>query len=130
MQCRKCSEEAREGRRTCPACAARERVRYHQRKAEGRYVEGREAKRESKRRRRRAVEAIVRAAKARPCADCGGTFHFAAMQFDHLPGTAKTERVSKMMTSSDAAVRAKMAKCEVVCANCHAVRTWRRRNEG
>src|SRR3970282_1471114 len=32
-----------------------------------------------------------------PCSDCGGVFHHAAMQWDHLPGTAKRREVSNMV---------------------------------
>lgn len=66
--------------------------------------------------------------KSNPCTDCGGTFHPAAMQFDHLPGS---EKLFHLTTSSFAsrsmdAVLAEVAKCELVCANCHAIRTWQR----
>src|SRR4051794_40830129 len=32
----------------------------------------------------------------RPCSDCGGSFHPAAMQWDHRPGTVKIKDVSSM----------------------------------
>src|SRR5438309_29856 len=35
------------------------------------------------------IRAIILAAKDRPCADCGGCWHPAVMEFDHLPGTEK-----------------------------------------
>ena len=65
----------------------------------------------------------------RPCADCGGRFHHAAMAWDHLPGSVKVMEVSRLMekTHSKRRVLAEIAKCELVCANCHAVRTFERR---
>ncbi len=62
------------------------------------------------------------------CADCGFTGHPAALHFDHLPGYEKRQNLSQMKRGySRASVLAEIAKCEVVCANCHAIRTWTRR---
>lgn len=74
-----------------------------------------------------AQRAVIRDAKSRPCADCGGTFHFAAMDFDHVLGTAKAFTVSGGHKRGAASVLAEIAKCEVVCANCHRLRTFKRR---
>jgi hypothetical protein len=64
-----------------------------------------------------------------PCADCGGTFHPAAMEWDHLPGTEKRGAVSNLARFlSQASILAEIEKCELVCANCHAVRTYNRLN--
>ena len=66
--------------------------------------------------------------KSRPCADCGATFPPAVMHWDHLPGTSKGGDVGRIATRHNrAAVLAEIAKCELVCANCHAVRTGLRR---
>jgi hypothetical protein len=69
-----------------------------------------------------AAEEIIRAAKAVPCADCGGTFPPVAMDFDHLSDD-KIIEVSRMRTHNLDKLRAEIAKCEVVCACCHRVRT-------
>lgn len=67
---------------------------------------------------------------SRLCADCGGQFHPAAMTFDHLPGTTKRSEVSALLQSGYRKVLLdEIAKCELVCANCHAVRTFLRRSE-
>lgn len=60
-----------------------------------------------------------------PCADCGHRFHFAAMDFDHTKGPKKKE-VGKMVgvRYSIKALLSEMAKCELVCANCHRIRTY------
>jgi hypothetical protein len=72
--------------------------------------------------------AWMRARKNAPCVDCGGTFHPAAMTFDHLPGAAKRSDVATLARrGSIASIRAEIEKCELVCANCHAVRTFTRR---
>jgi hypothetical protein len=66
--------------------------------------------------------------KRRPCTDCGQTFHIAAMTFDHLPGTEKIGEVSNMIRRRQKrAAQLEVEKCELVCANCHAVRSYERR---
>ena len=63
-----------------------------------------------------------------PCADCERTFHFAAMGWDHLPGTKKLFCISAHLSIgySEQKILAEIAKCELVCANCHAIRTYER----
>lgn len=65
--------------------------------------------------------------KQRPCVDCNGVFHFRAMQWDHV-GTDKVANVSVMVTDGFGreTILSEIAKCELVCANCHAVRTYER----
>lgn len=66
--------------------------------------------------------------RGQPCTDCGLVFHPAAMQWDHT-GTNKIEPVAEMSNRgvSKTKILAEIAKCEIVCANCHAVRTFERR---
>ena len=63
-----------------------------------------------------------------PCADCGGQFHHSAMTWDHLPGEEKLDNVSSLLTRhSRKRILTEISKCELVCANCHAIRTFERR---
>lgn len=72
----------------------------------------------------RANQALLRAAKDVPCADCGKRYPPYVMDFDHVRGE-KVANLSKMVTnSSESAIRAEIAKCDVVCANCHRKRTF------
>ena len=64
--------------------------------------------------------------KAVPCADCGGTFPPVCMDFDHLDGSAKDFNIGSSTTTALRKVLAEIAKCEVVCANCHRLRTVER----
>ena len=78
---------------------------------------------------KQSVKEYVRSLKeGKPCVDCGGVFHFAAMDFDHLPGFTKSHTVSLMASASRESVDKEVAKCELVCANCHRVRTYKRRS--
>lgn len=53
------------------------------------------------------------------------------MQWDHLPGFEKVDDVSSIAWGHprDEILR-EIAKCELVCANCHALRTFRRKGWG
>lgn len=74
--------------------------------------------------------ARMRALKAGPCDDCGGQFHPAALSFDHRPGTQKIRDLATLAGRGLTGLfERELPKCDVVCANCHAVRTFRRREE-
>jgi hypothetical protein len=80
------------------------------------------------RRQRRIAQnqSLVTELKRQPCTDCGQTFPPHVMDFDHVG--VKTGLISKFVyTVSTARLRAELASCEVVCANCHRDRTQRRR---
>lgn len=78
---------------------------------------------------RARVRALLHRMKAAPCADCGGTFDPVCMDFDHRPGEHKAFTISGNPggRSLDATL-AEIAKCDVVCANCHRIRTLRTRD--
>lgn len=63
------------------------------------------------------------------CADCGGVFPPCAMDFDHVRGT-KWRGVGEIVCRNPVKVLEEIAKCDVVCANCHRVRTMKRRRRG
>ena len=74
-------------------------------------------------------KATILSAKNRPCADCNKLPHLWAMEFDHRPGTVKSFSISDGESRPMAAIIAEIAKCDVVCANCHRIRTFARRGE-
>jgi hypothetical protein len=63
------------------------------------------------------------------CADCGETFPHYMLEYDHVP-----ERGPKLFNLSEWWPRKKileeLEKCDVVCCNCHSVRTWERGQQG
>lgn len=62
------------------------------------------------------------------CTDCGWAEHPRALEFDHLPGSGKEATIANLVAGSRPMeeVFAEIAKCEVVCANCHRMRTYAR----
>ena len=78
---------------------------------------------------RRALErnkGVIIAAKSKPCVDCGNSYHHTVMDLDHLPGVDKKFRLAEQNHLSVKKVQDEIDKCEVVCANCHRIRTWNR----
>lgn len=62
------------------------------------------------------------------CSDCGITDH-RVLEFDHLPGKGKTAGVGEAALRgwSQERLLREIERCEVVCSNCHRIRTWERR---
>jgi len=101
--------------------ADRSRKHYHA------HPEYKVRKAEAQRIRAARQRAITDACKRTPCADCGNTYPPVAMDFDHT-GTDKLWDVSRRIGRvSDATLLAEIAKCDVVCAVCHRIRTQGRR---
>ena len=62
------------------------------------------------------------------CVDCGFKASPHALQFDHLPQYEKKFNIGPAIRSrSKQAVLDEITKCEVRCANCHAIKTAERR---
>lgn len=63
-----------------------------------------------------------------PCADCGLWYPTYVMDFDHLPQHKKLFNISdhQRKNLSIQQLMDEVAKCEVVCANCHRIRTFSR----
>ena len=98
-----------------------------QREAERRwYRANRERVFQRKSEKKARLRALVQQAKQRPCADCGVEYPYYVMDFDHVEGE-KAMIVSDLVNfGSTTRLLAELAKCEVVCSNCHRVRSWNR----
>lgn len=82
---------------------------------------------------RRRKRELVAELRLRPCADCGQTFPPCCMEFDHRQGREITgrdspEAIANMKNSPVSLTRLieEIRACDVICANCHAIRTHRR----
>jgi hypothetical protein len=61
------------------------------------------------------------------CADCRNRFPHYVLEFDHKPGKNKIDVVYRVLRAfGPDAAWLEVAKCDVVCANCHKIRTYRR----
>lgn len=66
--------------------------------------------------------------EASPCLDCGQFYHYCVMQYDHRDSVEKVDSVSRLLNRVNMdAVREEIAKCDLVCANCHAIRSFERK---
>ncbi len=110
----------------CLRCAAAAQKAYHESPA------GREAIKAQRIARRATLRVLVNSHKDVPCADCGGKFPLICMDFDHLGNEPKEDEISTMVhrLTSERRILAEIAKCEVVCSNCHRVRTLERGQHG
>lgn len=73
------------------------------------------------------IREIVKKAKDKPCADCGIKYPYYVMDLDHVRGVKKY--ALSVATSKHRAldsVHDEIKKCEVVCANCHRERTFKK----
>lgn len=92
------------------------RMRAHYRKNRAYILQRTEKK-------RLAVKAFVDSFRCVPCQDCKQTFPAVCMDFDHRPGEQKLFPLGLATTRDMEVIKAEIAKCDVVCANCHRIRT-------
>jgi hypothetical protein len=75
--------------------------------------------------RRRKIE-VLNKIKDVPCKDCGVKYPPPVMEFDHINRDKEFTISRRVSSTSVERLLAEVAKCEVVCANCHRMRTFRR----
>ena len=112
--------KAKDGRQSqCRVCQLAYRSRYYKE-----HQETENARKVAYRNRDKEWYLSLKAGK--PCVDCGQVFHPAAMHWDHKDGEVKVKAVARLFNGyrSKEKILAEIAKCELRCANCHAVRTW------
>lgn len=73
----------------------------------------------------KATQELITSLKQGPCKDCKQKFHPWQMDFDHIDGV-KEFNLGFGRYKGKAKIIAEIAKCELVCANCHRDRTYRR----
>ena len=82
---------------------------------------------EQARRQRDYLKEYVRRRREEPCTDCAGEYPWYVMEMDHCRGVKEND-IAKMVHAPVGLARLKreLAKCDVVCANCHRTRTYQR----
>jgi 5-methylcytosine-specific restriction endonuclease McrA len=89
------------------------------------YWRNREREIQRVRARQGATVALLRDFRKGPCADCGAMFKPNQMDFDHRNPAEKSFRLTegRAMLMSRGRLLSELTKCDVVCANCHRIRT-------
>ncbi len=67
--------------------------------------------------------------KDKPCVDCGCKYPHYVMDFDHRSGVPKIDNISHLVNQNFLTyeqILEEVKKCDLVCANCHRVRTFTR----
>lgn len=77
-----------------------------------------------KKKKRLEAKQIVKDAKNVPCMDCGKTYPHYVLDLDHMDGYIKIDKVSSIASRGTIEqTKEEIKKCQVVCANCHRLRT-------
>ena len=76
------------------------------------------------RKRAEAKKFITDYKKDKPCTDCGKVYPHWIMQFDHLRDKVKGVSIMANNGQSIDTIKDEIAKCELVCANCHSNRSY------
>ncbi len=108
------------GRRRCRICKRLE---------PGNYLARRDRCNEQRVRMRTRNREVLIGAKTAPCADCGNSYPSYVMDFDHIPERGKKrQNVGHLVANANsvAMLLQEIAKCDLVCANCHRIRTHKR----
>ena len=66
---------------------------------------------------------VIKKAKSQPCADCGVEYPWYVMDFDHVRGEKLFNVSSSAYSKGLDTILEEIEKCEIVCSNCHRVRT-------
>lgn len=70
---------------------------------------------------------IVNKIKEVPCMDCGIQYPPYVMEFDHREGEEKVNSIADLLRFGKwNSILEETTKCDIVCSNCHAIRTYTR----
>lgn len=75
------------------------------------------------------IKAEIDRLKSMPCVDCKSSFPPVCMDFDHRPGTVKLADISTLASKKSISLETvlnEVRKCDLVCSNCHRIRTFSR----
>ena len=75
---------------------------------------------------RSSTKAYLVKVKNKPCSDCGRKFPHYVMDFDHRDARTKHRDIARMVAGGWAMwkIEREIEKCDLVCANCHRIRTY------
>ena len=76
--------------------------------------------------RQTARKLVIKLKTGHPCLDCKETFPHYMMDFDHVRGVKLGNVEAIARTGNVQAVLDEVAKCDLICSNCHRHRTYMR----
>lgn len=89
------------------------------------YAENREYYiQKARRNNNKTVELIRELKRGKPCENCGHVGHPAAMHWHHIDSEQKEFNISEARYVGRARILKEVAKCKLLCADCHAELTW------
>lgn len=104
----------------CPKCHNEYSIKHYHKNKEFTRIFYRERRAKS----RAKLKDFLAREKDRPCMDCGKRYPSYVMQFDHRnPIEKKFSIPQSAYRVNSEKLAAEIAKCDVVCANCHMERT-------
>lgn len=79
-------------------------------------------------RKRDRFHILINKLKEKPCSDCRGFYDPICMDFDHIDPKTKVKDIARLSNTNVSLKRLlhEIGKCELVCSNCHRVRTKKR----
>lgn len=107
---------------TCKSCSREIQARYYKKNPS--YY-----KRKSREQHRLIQETVREIKSTNPCKDCGKIFPYYCMDFDHLRDKEFCISMHGRRTSLNK-ILLEIAKCDLVCAVCHRIRTFKRMLNG
>ena len=76
---------------------------------------------------KKVLEEMQLLKEKRGCYDCRNKFPHYVLEFDHRPGEKKIDNVTRVLKNYGIEMAwLEVAKCDVVCSNCHKTRTYAR----
>ena len=86
---------------------------------------------ERNRKNRKSQRDFVNSLKNQPCVDCGKKYPPYVMDFDHRDKNLKRGNIGSLVSQAyfnKKKLLEEISKCDLVCANCHRIRTHKRRS--
>lgn len=118
--CNKCKEKpVRNGQYTCKDCHNEYQKAYY--KKHPLSID------KSAKERQQRIRDYIRSVKDAPCVDCNEKYPYYVMDFDHINGVKSFNlSIAANKFKSLKKIKDEIEKCEIVCSNCHRIRTFTR----